>query len=34
MTLWGGVHIIGEAVFVGRLAVLEWQWRKQLLIAG
>lgn len=34
VTLLGSLHIVGEAIFVGRLAFLEWKWRKQLLIAA
>ncbi len=27
-------HLVGEAVFVGGLAGLEWKWREQLLTAA
>lgn len=27
-------HLVGEAVFVGGLACLEWRWREQLLTAA
>jgi hypothetical protein len=30
-TVFGIGHLIGEAVFVGGLAGLEWKWRNQLL---
>ena len=33
-TPWGFAHLIGEAVFVGGLAVLEWTQRNQLLTAA
>ena len=33
-TLFGMGHLVGEAVFVGGLAGLEWRWRKQLLRAA
>ncbi|HZG42140.1 MAG TPA: hypothetical protein VEY93_04195, partial [Longimicrobium sp.] len=33
-TMFGIGHLIGEAVFVGRLAGLEWKWRDQLLARG
>lgn len=32
-TVWGFVHLIGEAGFVGGLAVLEWTQRERLLTA-
>lgn len=32
-TLFGMAHLLGEAVFVGSLAMLEWRWRARL-IAG
>lgn len=32
-TSFGIAHLLGEAVFVGSLAVLEWRWRARL-IAG
>lgn len=32
--LFGLGHLVGEAVFVGGLAGLEWRWREQLLIAA
>lgn len=31
MTLLGYIHIGGEAIFVGGLAIAEWKWRHQLL---
>lgn len=34
LSLWGGGHLLGEALFVGGLAALEWRWRKQLLTAA
>lgn len=30
----GMVHLVGEALFVGGLAALEWRWREQLLTAA
>ncbi|MFI8580113.1 hypothetical protein [Ectopseudomonas khazarica] len=33
MALPGVVHLLGEAVFVGGLGLLEWRWRRQLLVA-
>jgi hypothetical protein len=33
-TLLGLGHLLGEAVFVGGLAGLEWRWREQLLTAA
>lgn len=33
LTLPGIVHLLGETVFVGGLGMLEWKWRKQLLVA-
>lgn len=32
-TVFGIGHLVGEAVFVGGLAGLEWRWRHQLLAA-
>ena len=32
-TLLGLAHLLGEALFVGGLAVLEWRWRELLLAA-
>ncbi len=32
-TFFGLAHLLGEAVFVGGLACLEWKWRRQLLTA-
>ena len=29
-TLWGVGHLLGEAIFVGGLAGLEWRWRADL----
>lgn len=29
-TAWGLAHLVGEAVFVGSLAALEWRWRSDL----
>ena len=29
-TVWGLLHLIGEAIFVGGLAALEWRWRSHL----
>lgn len=29
-TVWGIAHLAGEALFVGRLATLEWRWRATL----
>lgn len=29
-TVFGMAHLLGEAVFVGGLAVLEWRWRDRL----
>lgn len=34
LSLWGGGHLLGEALFVGGLAALEWKWRKHLLTAA
>ncbi|QNH02902.1 hypothetical protein HNQ25_09325 [Pseudomonas sediminis] len=34
MTLPGLCHVLGEAAFVGGLGMLEWKWRRQLLVAG
>lgn len=31
MTLPGYIHLGGEAVFVGGLAITEWKWRDQLV---
>lgn len=31
MAILGSVHIVGEAIYVGGLAALEWKWRNQLL---
>jgi hypothetical protein len=33
-TLFGVGHLVGEAVFVGGLAGLEWRWRERLLTAA
>lgn len=33
LTLPGIFHLLGEAVFVGGLGMLEWKWRKHLLVA-
>lgn len=33
-TFFGLAHLLGEAVFVGGLACLEWKWRRQLLTAA
>jgi hypothetical protein len=33
-TVFGIGHLVGEAVFVGGLAGLEWRWRDQLLTAA
>lgn len=33
-TAFGIGHLVGEAVFVGGLAGLEWRWRDQLLAAA
>ena len=33
-TVFGMGHLIGEAVFVGGLAGLEWRWRDRLLTAA
>lgn len=33
-TIFGMGQLIGEAVFVGGLAGLEWKWREQLLTAA
>lgn len=33
-TLFGIGHLVGEAVFVGGLAGLEWRWREKLLSAA
>lgn len=33
-TLFGKAHLLVEALFVGRLASLEWQWRGLLLAPG
>jgi hypothetical protein len=30
-TVFGIAHLVGEAIFVGGLAGLEWRWRDQLL---
>lgn len=30
-TVWGLAHLVGEAVFVGGLAVAEWKWRADLV---
>ncbi len=32
-TLLGLAHLLGEALFVGGLAGLEWRWRELLLTA-
>jgi len=32
-TVFGLAHLIGEAIFVGGLASLEWRWRAQLVTA-
>jgi hypothetical protein len=29
-TVWGIAHLLGEALFVGSLAVVEWKWRAHL----
>lgn len=34
MTLPGLCHVLGEAAFVAGLGILEWKWRRQLLVAG
>jgi len=34
ITLAGLCHVLGEAAFVGGLGILEWKWRRQLLVAG
>ncbi len=34
MTLPGLCHVLGEAAFVAGLGMLEWKWRRQLLVAG
>ena len=33
-TLFGMAHLLAEALFVGRLASLEWKWRGLLLAPG
>lgn len=33
-SVFGMAHLVGEAVFVGGLAALEWRWREQLVSAG
>ena len=33
-TAFGLVHLLGEALFVGGLATLEWRWRDHLLSAA
>ena len=33
-TLFGMAHLLAEALFVGRLASLEWKWRGLLLATG
>jgi hypothetical protein len=33
-TVFGIAHFVGEAIFVGGLASLEWKWREQLLTAA
>lgn len=33
-TLFGLGHLVGEALFVGGLAALEWRWREELVVAG
>lgn len=33
-TVFGIGHLVGEAIFVGGLAGLEWRWRDQLLTAA
>ena len=33
-TAFGLVHLLGEALFVGGLAALEWRWRDRLLSAA
>ncbi len=33
-TPFGIGHLVGEAIFVGGLASLEWRWREQLLTAA
>lgn len=33
-TIWGLGHLIGEAIFVGGLATLEWRWRAHLCPAA
>ncbi|MBT9457119.1 MAG: hypothetical protein IV097_10915 [Burkholderiaceae bacterium] len=33
-SLFGLAHLLGEALFVGGLAGLEWRWREQLLTAS
>ena len=30
-SLFGLLHLLGEAIFVGTLAYLEWRWRKALV---
>ncbi|WP_043309779.1 hypothetical protein [Pseudomonas sp. ML96] len=30
-SLFAQLHLIGEALFVGALAALEWRWREQIL---
>ncbi|WP_241201266.1 hypothetical protein [Ectopseudomonas toyotomiensis] len=34
MALPGLCHMLGEAAFVAGLGMLEWKWRRQLLVAG
>lgn len=34
VSVFGMAHLVGEAVFVGGLAALEWRWREQLVSAG
>lgn len=34
VTLAGLCHVLGEAAFVAGLGMLEWKWRRQLLVAG
>ena len=29
-TVWGIAHLLGEAIFVGSLAAVEWKWRTDL----
>ena len=33
-SVFGIGHLVGEALFVGTLASLEWKWREQLLTAA